>query len=83
VQGKGEETFGTGHAHHSPSRLRLSGVTDGGRKKESFHQMLHALNTGSLCAIGCRFHNFRALPDGKRSVTLYTYTRPQISDLEN
>jgi hypothetical protein len=36
------------------------------------HQMLHALNTGSLCASGCRFHSLeQALPDGKRSVTLY------------
>ena len=39
--------------------------------------MLHA------CASGCRFHNFRALPDGKKYVTLYIHTRPQISDLKN
>lgn len=57
-----------------------------GRKKErkkTFNQMLHALNIGSLCASGCRFHNFTALLGGKRSVTLYAYTGPQISDLKN
>lgn len=52
-------------------------------KKKNLHQMLQVLNTGSLCAGGCRFHSFRALPDGKRSVTLYICTRPQVSDLKN
>jgi len=68
---------------HLWAKLDYRVLLMGREEKKKIHQMLHALNTGSLCASGCRFHNFRALPDGKRSVTLYIYKRPQISDLKN